>query len=155
VLTDQTHYSARTTAYQLGVTGEVDLGNFGRTNTLPTTDPPDHNRLRQIANKAFVPRAIDEYRPRIRTLAGEYFDRALDNGTSDVVTELAETLPITVIAELMGVPSERSAGFKADSIDMMRAFTGPRMTKDDADRAGSAVRRLEALFDELRVERLA
>lgn len=154
-LASRTGYSAKTSVYQLGVTSDVDLGNLGRTNTLPTTDPPDHTRLRQIANKAFVPRAITDYRPRIRALVREYFDRAVEEDESDIVAGLAQSLPITIIAEILGVPPERSAGFKSASVDMMRAFTGDRLTPQDAQRATAAVRDLEELFEELRVQRQA
>lgn len=150
---DDKEFSARTTAYQLGVTSDVDLGSFGRTNTLPTTDEPDHNRLRQIANKAFVPRAIAEYRSRIEELVDGYLDDAIGSGEVDIVTGLAETLPILVISELMGIPTDEAREFKRASINMMKAFTGPNMTPHEGQEATAAVRYLEDLFDSVRVQR--
>jgi cytochrome P450 len=146
-------FSAKTTAYQLGVTSGVDLGSFGRTNTLPTSDPPDHARLRQIANKAFVPRAIAQYRPHIATIVDEYFDQALGAGEVEIVSGLAESLPILVIAAVMGIPAAEAARFKRASLGMMKAFTGPNMTPDEGQQATEAVRYLEELFDAARIDR--
>jgi cytochrome P450 len=146
-------FSAKTTASQLGITGEVDLGNFGRTNTLPTTDPPDHIRLRRIANRSFLPRAISDFRPRIETIANDLLSAAIGAGVVDIVGTVTETLPILVIAELLGVPTSEAATFKRSSLDMMKAFNGPRMSADEARRAETAVRDLEELFESLRIDR--
>ncbi len=146
-------YSAKTTAYQLGVTSSVDLGQFGRTNTLPTTDAPDHTRLRQITNKAFVPKAVGGYRAQIAEIVDGYFDEVLNAGEVDVVGELSEALPILVIAKVMGIPTSEATQFKRASLDMMKAFTGPKMTPEEGELASAAVRYLEALFDEARLAR--
>lgn len=146
-------FSAKTTAYQLGVTSRVDLGAFGRTNTLPTSDDPDHARLRRISNKAFVSRAIDDYRAQISEIVNRYFDEAIGAGPVDIVSGLAVALPILVIAEVMGIPTSEVAQFKQASLDMMKAFTGPKMTQEEGERATAAVRYLEALFEEARLDR--
>lgn len=146
-------YSAKTTAHQLGVTSSVDLGHFGRTNTLPTSDPPDHTRLRQISNKAFVPKAIADYRPQITKIVDSYFDEVVGGGVVDLVSGLAESLPIQVIAAVMGIPTSEATDFKHASLSMMKAFTGPRMTAEEGQRAAESVRYLEELFDAARIER--
>ena len=69
-------------------------------------DPPDHTRLRGLANKAFTPRMVEALRPRIAALVDELLAPLGDGAGFDVVRELAEPLPILVIAELLGLPGE-------------------------------------------------
>ena len=75
-------------------------------------DPPDHTRLRRLANKAFTPRAVEALRPRIVELVDGMLDGARDRGTFDVMADLAEPLPVMVICDLLGVPVEDQAQFK-------------------------------------------
>ena len=61
--------------------------------SLLTMDPPDHTRLRRLAQPAFTPRLLDEA-----------LDRGRREGRFDLVHDLASPLPITVISALLGVP---------------------------------------------------
>ncbi|MEU3183405.1 cytochrome P450 [Streptomyces sp. NPDC006923] len=85
-------------------------------NSVVTEDPPEHTRLRRMLNQAFSPRSIRTLRPRIEKLAEELVDRISENierdGSADLVADLAVPLPITVIAELLGVPLDRRAEFR-------------------------------------------
>jgi pimeloyl-[acyl-carrier protein] synthase len=83
----------------------------GQRNVLGS-DPPDHTRLRRLISRDFTPRRIREMEPRIRQIAGEAFDEAAARGEFDVMADLANVLPVKVIAEMLGVPSERYATFK-------------------------------------------
>lgn len=70
------------------------------------TDPPDHTRLRKLANKAFTPRRVEALRSRIEAIVTELLDAAVAADPSfDLITALAYPLPITVICELLGVPT--------------------------------------------------
>jgi cytochrome P450 len=79
---------------------------------LIAMDPPDHTRLRRLVARTFTPRAVASWAPRIDRLIDEILDRAFDAGDVDVVTAVSEPLPVTVIAEMMGVPVERQADFR-------------------------------------------
>jgi len=74
-------------------------------NNMLTTDEPDHTRLRGIVDEAFRRRAVLEMEPRIREiaddLAAELF--AAEN-PADLVARYAQTLPLSVICELLGLP---------------------------------------------------
>lgn len=69
-------------------------------------DPPDHTRLRALVSKAFTPRVVERLRPRVEEIVDGILERAARAGTMELVSELAYPLPVTVIAELLGVPTE-------------------------------------------------
>nr|MBF6591934.1 cytochrome P450 [Ktedonobacterales bacterium] len=68
-------------------------------------DPPDHTRLRGLANHAFLPRVVEAMRPHIREIVDGLLDEAAAKGHMDVIADFAFPLPVTVIAEMLGVPS--------------------------------------------------
>jgi cytochrome P450 len=76
------------------------------------TDPPDHTRLRSLVSKAFTPRMIELLRPRVQQIADELLDAVQDRGTMDIITEFAFPLPITVILEMLGIPSADRQKFR-------------------------------------------
>jgi cytochrome P450 len=76
------------------------------------TDPPDHERLRALVSKAFTPRLIERMRPRVQAIADVLLDAVEDRGEMDLIDDYAFPLPITVIAELLGVPSEDRNKFR-------------------------------------------
>ncbi|RIL01503.1 MAG: hypothetical protein DCC71_17600 [Proteobacteria bacterium] len=75
-------------------------------------DPPDHTRLRGLVNKAFTPRMVESLRPRVAARVDELLAARLAAGELDVVRDLAEPLPILVIAELLGLPLSDCADLK-------------------------------------------
>jgi cytochrome P450 len=69
-------------------------------------DEPDHTRLRQIVDEAFRRRAVIEMQPRIRELADGLAGELFAQGSpADVVERYAQTLPLSVICELLGLPA--------------------------------------------------
>jgi len=87
-------------------------------------DPPDHTRLRGLANKAFTPRMVEGLRPRIAALVDELLAPVSDGARFDVVHELAEPLPILVIAELLGLPASDRKELKGWSDDLAVLLDG-------------------------------
>ncbi len=75
-------------------------------------DPPDHQRLRSLVSKAFTPRLIERLRPRVQAIADGLLDAVQDRGEMDLIDDYAFPLPITVIAELLGVPAEDRDSFR-------------------------------------------
>jgi cytochrome P450 len=65
-------------------------------------EPPDHTRLRRLLAKAFTPQRVEGLRPAIVRIVEGLLDAAPTN--MDIVRDLAEPLPVTVIAELLGIP---------------------------------------------------
>ncbi len=82
------------------------------TRNMLDTDPPDHERLRALVSKAFTPRLIERMRPRVQEIADALLAAVQDKGEMDLIDEYAFPLPITVIAELLGVPAEDRDKFR-------------------------------------------
>ncbi|MEU2440921.1 cytochrome P450 [Streptomyces rubradiris] len=68
-------------------------------------EPPDHTRIRRLVAKAFTPRTVERLGPYVRGLADELVAALVDNGGGDLLTDVAEPLPVAVIAELLGIPA--------------------------------------------------
>ena len=73
-------------------------------NGMLDREPPDHTRLRSLVSKAFTPRRVAELRPIIQGIVDGLVDKALAAGEFDLLATVLEPLPVTVIAELLGVP---------------------------------------------------
>ncbi|MFI6324526.1 cytochrome P450 [Nonomuraea sp. NPDC050556] len=69
-------------------------------------EPPVHTRLRRLVSKAFTPRMVESLRPRVRAIVEELVDAFVAKGGGDLIAEVAEPLPVTVIAEMLGIPPE-------------------------------------------------
>jgi cytochrome P450 len=75
-------------------------------------DPPDHTRLRSLVSKAFTPRAIETLRPRIEALTATLLEALATRREVDIIAEFAVPLPVTIIAEMLGIPAEDRHTFK-------------------------------------------
>lgn len=86
------------------------------TDTLLDKDGVDHVRLRKLVSRTFTVRRVDEMRPRIRRTAEELLavlpEHADDDGTVDLLSHFAYPLPIRVIGDLMGVPTQDRARWR-------------------------------------------
>ncbi|MDE8586214.1 cytochrome P450 [Arthrobacter sp. NQ4] len=80
--------------------------------SLITTDPPRHRQLRSLVTQAFTPKAVDALAPRIAGLTDELLAEIAGKGSADLIRDLAYPLPVIVISELMGIPSEDRERFK-------------------------------------------
>jgi pimeloyl-[acyl-carrier protein] synthase len=80
-------------------------------------DPPGHTRLRALAAAAFTPARVEALRQHIQEITEVLMDRVLSAGRMDVIADVANLLPATVTAELMGVPVEDRDQLKEWSID--------------------------------------
>jgi cytochrome P450 len=101
--------------------------------TIISADPPEHTRIRNVVNRAFNPRTIDQMGPRIREITDELLGRTATKGEFDLVADLAMPLPVIVIAEMLGVEPAHREEFKRWSDDIVRAMGG---TLPDEERAG-------------------
>src|SRR5689334_6229327 len=75
--------------------------------SLLETEPPVHTRLRGLVNRAFLSRTVERLRPRIAKLAHELIDEFSKGRETDLLQSFATPIPICIIAELLGVPTER------------------------------------------------
>jgi len=124
---------------------EVELGD-ARPPSMLGTDPPEHTRLRSLVNKAFTPRIIQRLEGRMEAIAEELLDAALAKREVDLVQALSYPLPVTVIAEIIGIPPADRERFKAWSDQAVANLGVAFMAGVDPER----VRRQLALFEEMR-----
>jgi cytochrome P450 len=69
-------------------------------------DPPRHDELRGLLNRRFTPKAVNVWEDKVRGVAEEVIDRALPLGEFDFVHEIASEVPMSVFAEILGVPHD-------------------------------------------------
>ena len=98
-------------------------------------DPPDHTRLRKLVSRAFTPRAISLWRPRIIEVTDSLIADLAPRGHMDVISDFAYPLPAVVIAEMMGVPASDRDLFKDWSDDLMVLVFGARGVEGRRERA--------------------
>ena len=80
--------------------------------TLLTNDPPSHTRFRKLVNTAFTPGKVNRLEAYVADICDELIDRFIDRGECEFIEEFAVKLPVTVIADQLGVPREDWALFK-------------------------------------------
>ncbi|MFJ9117488.1 cytochrome P450 [Streptomyces sp. NPDC102394] len=81
-------------------------------------EPPDHTRIRRLVSKAFTPRTVERLKPYVGDLAGKLVDRLVENGGGDLLSDVAEPLPVAVIAEMLGIPESDRAPLRPWSADI-------------------------------------
>ena len=96
-----------------GADADPDEGGAALDTHMLSTDPPDHDRLRRLVSKAFTTRRIERLRPRVTEITASLLDAMPDRGAVDLLQVFAFPLPITVICELLGVPSRDRDEFRA------------------------------------------
>ena len=116
-------------------------------------EPPRHTRLRRLVAKAFTRRSSEAFRPRMERVADAILDRALDRGEMEAIEEFATPIPVSMIAELMGIPPEDHPRLLEWSHAIVKVFD-ERVTEEEGAAAEQAtkdfVAYLEALVEERR-----
>ena len=87
-----------------------------RTTRSIGSDPPEHTAVRRLAQRGFTAREVEVLRPRIEAMVHRLLERI--HGDFDLIADFAYPLPITVIAELFGVPENDRPQFSAWSRQM-------------------------------------
>ena len=81
-------------------------------NHMLNSDPPDHSRLRSLAQKAFTPQMILQLEGRIQHIAISLLSKVEHNQSINLVSDYAFPLPIMVISEMLGIPLEDQHKFR-------------------------------------------
>ncbi|MGO9420563.1 cytochrome P450 [Roseiarcus sp.] len=74
--------------------------------SLLEMEPPEHTRLRNLVNRAFVSRQVEKLAPRIAALAHQRIDAFARDGEADLIEAFATPIPVAVIMDLLGAPRE-------------------------------------------------
>jgi cytochrome P450 len=87
--------------------------------SLLMIDPPDHTRVRRLVSRAFTPRVVDRLAEGITTRVSQLLDAMERSSDPDVIRDLADPLPVAVIADLLGIPEADRGELKAWSNDFV------------------------------------
>jgi cytochrome P450 len=121
LLRDQRLGNQYPAAYRQFSFGDTQLGVFFERIIL-NRDPPQHTYLRQLMNTAFGPAHIRKLTNRITVLVEQLFVPLLDRRSFDVVPEIAFTLPVLVVCELIGVPAQDREEVRPRAAELCKAF---------------------------------
>jgi cytochrome P450 len=117
--------------------------NLIHRNAILEMEPPDHTRLRRLISTAFARGHVERLRPWVQELAGSLVDGLVERsgGTEpvDVLSGMAEELPVAVIAELLGVPETDRPLLRPWSNAIVKMYEYGRTAKieDAAERAAA------------------
>jgi unspecific monooxygenase len=101
-------------------------------NHLLSTEPPQHTRLRALVSKAFTLKRVEALRARVEAIVDVTLTALAERESFDVLRDFAEPLPVTVIAELLGVPAAYHAALRTWSAAIVKLY--------ELDRTGAAQR---------------
>jgi cytochrome P450 len=102
---------------------------------LITQDPPRHDRLKALVQRAFTPKRALEHTERMREIINVVYDRALaanPDGHLDLVQDVGIYVPSMVIGDMLGVPRD-DAPKLVDWTNRTSAFEDPRLVPDLGD----------------------
>lgn len=127
-------------------------------NTLGTSDPPKHDRLRALVNAAFMRSRVLEREEQVRALTAEAVDTFMAQGGGDLITELSARISTAVICSMLGFERARHTEIKRwidlfvyrDPVTRQKAPEGPAARKALVDYATATIEaRRQAPRDDL------
>ncbi|WP_276302153.1 cytochrome P450 [Halorussus lipolyticus] len=122
--------------------------------TMLFQDPPRHDELRSVVDDEFQPRTLREREPHFRELATEMLESAIADGDEmELVADLAYPLPVTVIAELLGVPADERDQFKEWSDTLVSAASDDEASEEFAERQQQTQMEMAQYFMEMIADR--
>jgi len=113
--------------------------------SLLALEPPQHTRIRQSVNQAFVNRRVQEMASDIEKLANDLIDTFEHKNEVDLLSQYATPIPVTVIARLLGVPDQYTDALLRWSHAMVKVYTLTQ-TKEDELEANQAASEFNALL---------
>jgi len=128
-----------------------DLADALKRNML-FTDPPEHTRMRALVAKAFTPQKVEEYRLRIQQIVDDLFDAAAQAGRMDFMGDVADSLPVIVVAEVLGLPPDNRQAFKRLGEDIGAALD-PLVSPDAFEQAQDSAAEMYQYFRTIFAER--
>ena len=114
--------------------------------TMLDIDPPDHTRLRALVSRAFTPRSVLRWEGRVQEIADRLLDAVAGHDRFDLMGALGYPLPVTVIAEMLGVPAEDMDRFEGWSNDIA-LIVEPILTPAQVEAVRRATEELFAYFE--------
>jgi cytochrome P450 len=100
---------------------------------LISTDPPEHGVMRKIVSRGFTPRRIGSYEARVREVVADCMRKLYASGEFDLVRDFAIPVPTVIIAEMLGIESDRHEDFKRWSDVVISQSSGSRRGRKISD----------------------
>lgn len=125
--------------------------------SLLQSDPPYHRILRGVIASAFTPMIIAKLEPHIENVANETLNQVIEKGRMDLIDDLAYPLPVTIIAELLGVPIEDRNLFRGWADRIVSSTGGGDDMSDDhgtAKNIAQIVDEMDSYFSTIVEERI-
>ncbi|MGW7529111.1 cytochrome P450 [Streptomyces sp. NPDC054783] len=111
---------------------QVMAEGWSLTPNLTESDGEEHTRLRVAVNRVFTPRRVAELEPFIRATAQELIGRFAAAGSTDIIESYAWPLPLAVMAQILGIPTEDVPRMRQWSHNWLKLSVG---TGPQAERA--------------------
>ncbi len=154
-LRDERLSSDRTALFinQLGSLDVKEIQNFLHliSKMMVEKNPPEHTRLRKLANQGFTTRALESWRSIIQNTTDQLLDNVQNYGGMNVVSDLSIPLPTLILTEIFGVPETDRANFIKWSMDIATFFggAGGSNLEEFARKADKAAAQFSALIRQL------
>ncbi|MED3484924.1 cytochrome P450 [Bacillus toyonensis] len=101
---------------------------------INSTDPPEHRNVRSIVSKAFTPRSLEQWKPRIQAIADELVKNIKKYDEVNIVNQFAAPLPVTVISDLLGIPTTDRKQIKEWSDILFMPYSKEKFNDLDAEK---------------------
>jgi cytochrome P450 len=141
-----------------GPDAEVERGRLEHAlmpvDTMLTADPPEQKRYRSLVDKAFRLSRVRSMAPRIRALCDELIDAFIESPRVELRQAFAVPLPLSIIAEQLGVPREDLPRFKSWS-DGFVAQLGGMASPEEQERARELIFEFQRYFAQIVAARRA
>src|SRR5215469_3454017 len=118
------------------------------TTSLVFNDPPAHTRVRKLLTPAFAPRALKALEPRIESLVDRLLERAAERSHIDLIEDFAAAIPVQLIGDLLGIPSEERGALRGWSLAILGALE-PVLRPEQFDRGTAAVNEFKDYLTDL------
>ena len=121
-------------------------------------DDPKHARMRRIVSRGFTPRQLDQMKGDVEATAAGIVDDVIERGEGDFVTDIAATLPLRIIVDMMGIPRSQEE-FIFDRTNVILGLGDPEYVPDQTEPGImaallTAAQDLNMLITELAEERI-
>ncbi len=146
VLRDDEAWSNDFRAIAFGGVEDPELQDVGPPSMLGF-DGDAHHRLRSLVNKAFTPRIVKRLERRMAEIAASLVDEAVARGEVDLVEVLTYPLPVTIIAEMIGIPAADREQFKRWSDEAVSILGAGFFGGVDPERLRRQIRLREQMHD--------
>ena len=104
---------------------DIDIDTDGGVGAvLATADPPDHTRQRKVVSRRLSTTVMQEMEPEFRELVDHTLDVALASGRIEWMSQLAEPLPMIMVARILGLPDDDAPRLKEQGYASVEAISG-------------------------------